>query len=640
MKRGIWTFLFIAAMATLLSACGGGGGGGTSTSVPVTPVTPTSTTISGVAAAGAPIIGNAYLKDSQNNQLGPVTIAADGSFSFDLTKLPSGSTGPYYLQAEGAAGGQTFLLHSVTATAGTANINPLTNLVTAQAAGQDLGDLTASTTNTSKITTVTQASITAAITAMQKTLAPLLQAADTTGALTTVNPITVAYVADPTKNKLDALFDAVSINVATASGASTVTVTDKSNNPVIPQTTVGTTPSSSSTTTITQTVTDAQGITTFLSNFATTVNAKGASLAPADIDQYYYGSDSTFGYDNGLTRTQTIQGLVTSLTGKEMLQIHGQVTKVANFAIVLDVTPNYTGFTKVYRIRADFYFQDGSFGSPRNMTVAQATTGGPWQFIGNGSKLDAEISVYANQGAQANNTTTYRTGLYLYFEDVGNLGINSASLEGPGLPSGGITFSKQSTNNSNNTRLALDSTFQGQQLYDSWGQYEMADSQIGQMVTGIAGYKQYVLKFYSGATAPSDRTTGLIQTRYPIIAAKPVTNTVLASSSAAAWFPTGTLTSMTMTHSMTSFASMMMNTTSAPFSYTFPTAYTTAMLSADVNLWDQNSNNQYTGMQLAQNKTSGTMTIVKPSFTPTAGWLTVEARDPARRYFRSVWVLQ
>jgi len=56
----------------------------------------TTQTVSGVAAAGAPIIGYAYLKDSAGHTLGPKEIAQNGSFSFAVTGL----TAPFYLRAE------------------------------------------------------------------------------------------------------------------------------------------------------------------------------------------------------------------------------------------------------------------------------------------------------------------------------------------------------------------------------------------------------------------------------------------------------------------------------------------------------------------------------------------------------------
>ena len=259
---------------------------------------------------------------------------------------------------------------------------------------------------------------------------------------------------------------------------------------------------------------------------------------------------------------------------------------------------------------------------------------------------DIDISAYANQVALADGTSNYKTGMYIYLEDVGNNGVNSASIEGPGLPVGGATFSKSATGNISNTRLALDSSFIGfQQGGDSWGQLEMNDTQIGQMVTGIAGFGQYTLKFYSGTTVPTDRTTGLMQTIHPIIGATPVTNatfTVTASNTAAmvsTWFPTATISGLS--HSMSSLTTMVMTMTSIPFTYTIPTAYAPAWMSSSIDLWQNNgTNNQYTSMDLALNKTSGSMTTVVPSFTPTNAFLTMESEDSARRYFRSIWVLQ
>lgn len=633
--RKIWCLLksvsLLAVTVLLVSACSGGGGGGSSQ------------TVSGVAAAGAPVVGFAYLKDSTGTTKGPVTIASDGGFSFDVTGL----TAPFFLQAQGAAGGQSFTLHSLTLGAGTANINPLTNLVVSKATGGM--DPAAAFANPSTITTaVNQAAVNNAITAIQTALAPLLQAASVS---TAINPISDTYVANST-NKLDAMFDAVTIAVAPSGSSATVTVTDKSGASILPTTSVtadtstiaSTISSSSATSTVNQTMTDSQGITSFLQNFAGVFNSKGANLTTSDVAPYYYGDDTTFGLNDGYTRTQTMQDLVANLTGK-IIQARGTITTIANVALVLDVTSNYAtrnngaGFNKVYRINADFVFQDGSFGSPKSMTVAQVVSGGPWLFIGNGHKIDVEIRPYANQLKNGSSSANYKTGMYVYLEDVGNLGINSASLEGPGLPTGGLTFSKAATYNNSNTRLSLDSTFMGtQQVGDSWGQYEMTDSQIGQMVTGIASKGLYVLKLYSGTTAPSDRTTGLMQTMNPIMRAAPVLNSNFTTSSAATWFPAASITNFNGT--LAGLMTMMSSMTSLPFSYTLPTAYVPAWMSANIDLWDNSNNNQWTDMELNLKATSASATIVRPTFTPMTGALGIEAEDSARRYFRTIWVLQ
>jgi len=78
MKR-IWKLFkaisLLAATALVMSACGGGGDGGGAASP--------SSTVSGTAAAGAPIVGTVTIKDSTTPtaQTKTVTIEADGKYS-------------------------------------------------------------------------------------------------------------------------------------------------------------------------------------------------------------------------------------------------------------------------------------------------------------------------------------------------------------------------------------------------------------------------------------------------------------------------------------------------------------------------------------------------------------------------------
>ncbi len=121
--------VLLAILLTLpLIACGGSGGGGNSSSSTPSDTTKTVSLVSGVAATGAPMSGNVYLKDSDGTDLGPVTIDTDGSFKFDVTGL----TPPFFLYAEDNAGN---IYYSVAMGPGTANINPLTDLAVAAAAG-------------------------------------------------------------------------------------------------------------------------------------------------------------------------------------------------------------------------------------------------------------------------------------------------------------------------------------------------------------------------------------------------------------------------------------------------------------------------------------------------------------------------
>jgi hypothetical protein len=102
-----------AAMITVGIIAGCGSGGGT-----------TASTVSGVAATGAPMSGTVYLKDSANSpemsaQINPQT----GVFEFNV----SGKTPPFMLRAGS--------LYSMSGGPGTANINPLSNLMVADMAG-------------------------------------------------------------------------------------------------------------------------------------------------------------------------------------------------------------------------------------------------------------------------------------------------------------------------------------------------------------------------------------------------------------------------------------------------------------------------------------------------------------------------
>ncbi|WP_243369841.1 Ig-like domain-containing protein [Geotalea sp. SG265] len=110
-RLGIIAILIAACvMAVGFAGCGGGGGG---SSAPAA-------TVSGVAATGAPMTGTAFLKDSANSPEMSTTIQANtGAFSFNVT----GKTPPFILRSGSS--------YSMSGGSGTANINPLSNLMVA-----------------------------------------------------------------------------------------------------------------------------------------------------------------------------------------------------------------------------------------------------------------------------------------------------------------------------------------------------------------------------------------------------------------------------------------------------------------------------------------------------------------------------
>jgi len=112
----------LTALGMLLGGCGGGSGG------------ISSQVVSGNASVGAPLSGQVYLKDSSAPaQQKSSNIASDGSYAIDVTGLKA----PFVLQAQGTAAGASFKLNSYADGAGTANVNPLSDVIVASAAGVD-----------------------------------------------------------------------------------------------------------------------------------------------------------------------------------------------------------------------------------------------------------------------------------------------------------------------------------------------------------------------------------------------------------------------------------------------------------------------------------------------------------------------
>ncbi len=111
MQRGkCLTYALLAVvLAVYMTGCGGGG----SSPAP---------TVSGVAATGAPMTGTVFLKDAANNpEMSQQIASGSGAFSFNV----SGKTPPFLLRAGS--------MYSMSNGPGRANINPMTNLMVAQA---------------------------------------------------------------------------------------------------------------------------------------------------------------------------------------------------------------------------------------------------------------------------------------------------------------------------------------------------------------------------------------------------------------------------------------------------------------------------------------------------------------------------
>ena len=115
-------------IGALIAGCGSGGGGG-GDGAGVSPQA-----VSGVAATGSPLVGQVTLRDSSSVRKDKVTVIAnDGSFSIDVADMQ----GPFILKATGSADGVSRTMFSFADKPGTVNINPLSTVAVASAAGVD-----------------------------------------------------------------------------------------------------------------------------------------------------------------------------------------------------------------------------------------------------------------------------------------------------------------------------------------------------------------------------------------------------------------------------------------------------------------------------------------------------------------------
>jgi hypothetical protein len=182
--------LSLVTIGFMLSGCSGGGG-------------LSSQVVSGTAAAGAPLGGQVSLKDSSTTPLIRTTvIGSDGSFAIDVTHLKA----PFILEATGNAAGSNYKLHSFAGGTGTANINPLSDVIVASAAGVD--DASKVYDNPDSVTlNKISSNLQATTTTLLSRLQPLLQQYNAQN----TDPITSRYITNHLG--LDEMFDNVTITV-------------------------------------------------------------------------------------------------------------------------------------------------------------------------------------------------------------------------------------------------------------------------------------------------------------------------------------------------------------------------------------------------------------------------------------------
>ncbi len=204
------TMLCLLTMSIMvISGCGGGSGGeGVSSQV-----------VSGVAATGAPLAGEARIKDSSSPTREKTTvIGSDGSFAFDVSDMQ----GPFILRATGHADGKAHSLQSFADNPGIANINPLANAAVASAAGVDDPAEVFERPDRDRLNRI-KTDLPASVAEILDKLKPLLKKYNADDR----DPVRGAYRAD--HNHLDGLFDNVDITLIDG----ILTITNKKTGAVI-----------------------------------------------------------------------------------------------------------------------------------------------------------------------------------------------------------------------------------------------------------------------------------------------------------------------------------------------------------------------------------------------------------------------
>lgn len=206
---------WVLAFSTLafLASCGGGGGcnassfafGSAAGEICKNNQNPVSTSISGVAAGGAPIIGNVEITDSLGAKRGTL-IRDDGTYAVDV----GGMTGPFIVKASGTIGGVSVNYYSPATQAdvgGNINVTPFTDLLLSSIAAKLVNLHLLDDANLSKLAaSLTDAKIRSTQDALFAKLRPVLIQL---GVTDTIDLIRTVFKAD--HSGLDALMDLVKV---------------------------------------------------------------------------------------------------------------------------------------------------------------------------------------------------------------------------------------------------------------------------------------------------------------------------------------------------------------------------------------------------------------------------------------------
>ncbi len=431
-------------VAAYLTACGGGGGSSTSS----TPApTSTTATLSGTAAAGAPMDGGTVtVKDSTGALVGTTTTKADGSYTLDFDT--KSFTPPFVITASGSIGGGSETFVSVQPTAPSAgstqtvNITPATHAIASRISStsnpQDLIDAIAT-----QKTNITASNLSAVESAFRAFLESHLTSVGldntynlVTGAYSSkfdklldnvkfdVSPSGVLTVSSSAGQAVNDLGDATGTNLATTAASAKTAIIAANTNPSANDKTNIPAPSGTSV---------AIGIDvleTIRASLDNCMQLPTASRATSSVCNQYIVSS----YKNdGRTLTQEFgpYGAIDFTSAGN----DGMLFKKPEILRQIDMTKD----SEVLVVRLTGLRKDGT--TREVISVAKNNASGAntgWKLVGNQRDYNTSMSSAVTKRISAGgaNTSRYETSLSPYIQYAS--GIAYAKVTGPGLPSGGL----------------------------------------------------------------------------------------------------------------------------------------------------------------------------------------------------------
>lgn len=443
MNRTYWALL---GFSVLTSGCGGGGSGGGNPSSPAS-----NSTISGVAAYGAPLANaNIVISDGDGHST-TANADANGAYSATVT----GFTAPLLIVASASSGESIrrylSLLDSVppVGTSAIANVTPLTHAVVAMSSTNGTAP-EEFVRDPSKLRQLNSANINTAVARLQSTLAPVL--ADV-GLSNSFNPMKIVFAADR-KSAGDKLLDTVKVTVSDqgvtllnarapipdngAGDSNSVTIKGLSGvaPAVLPNPTIS--------------FVDLLGLDAWRSQVNNCL-----ALAPAQRVSHTGGSYSflsSCAAVTGFSRSYKYNGYTLAQTWGPRLLSGIPAGAVMAYPEVLTFIQGGGADTALVRLSYSSPVGGGSF-----IETARKIEG-QWAIDGNQRAYDAGVSVALQRqedvstnpwkvgGVSVGKSSAYYSRLYFRFNQKGPNGsdVYAVRIKGPGLPLEGLVFARSS----------------------------------------------------------------------------------------------------------------------------------------------------------------------------------------------------